>query len=100
MENKVLLPARITNVCRNSEKVVLAIQYYGSEAEISFVEITKENEDFAKAARMHIGDEVKASPCEENKVYEYCRHCWAVRLYVIVLKRLIAKFKPLVYPLL
>ena len=96
-----LLPARVTNVCRRPEKVVLAIQYYEGEDAISFVEISKGDRNFDRADVMTVGDEVLASPCEGNKVYRFRRSYWLIqRLYVLLFKRLIFKIKPLFYPLL
>lgn len=98
MKKSILMPARITNVCRNAKGVELAIQYY-EEAEISFVDILHGKEDFEKASSMRIGDEVMASPCEENKVYKYLKHGRLQRFYVMFFKRLINQVKPLIYPL-
>lgn len=96
MDNLKLMLARVTNVCRIEKKVVLAIQYYDNQtAEISFVDIQRNNPDFQIANLMNVGDEVLASPCEENRIYRFHRKRWLIqRIYVSSLKRLILKVKP------
>ena len=95
------MPARVMNVSRTPKKVVLAIQYYGGEEEIPFVEMKEGEENFESALSMQIGDEVLASPCEENRIYKFFHYRWMLqRLYVIVFKGLFTKLMSLLRPLL
>ena len=80
--------ARVIAVFKRGDGCIeISFIYYGSyNLNIHTDKISTASKRYVKAEKIRVGDEVCASEENQDKIYEFVKHSWLMRLYVSTIR--------------